>query len=725
MTFATINVTLDELHLSEGNVRTNVEDATEVAALAASIASVGLIQPLVVAKRKGKAKGYDVIAGGRRLRALQQLVTEERRLAAEMLEVVLVDDPKKVTEISLAENYARKQMRPYEVYQAFAKIRAERPKATLEELGAMFGFDGSRTARIMRLANLSPTVMDAYASGAISDELAQAYAATEDHTLQDRVFQQLSAGPSYAHRPHDVRRAMKIDDDELGKLLLYVGREAYEAAGGRFEEDLFARDEGSGRILDEGLLQQLADAKQAEDRDLFEHRIKRNGRMLVADGAWGLADLQFSWADKPPTITQHGYTQTDYELLIRNPKAEPLDEETKARKEAMERRVAELDELLDQETPPEGHLQLAGEYDHLLDQLFDIEKRRAIVLPKKGKIVGVFSIERDGSTDIKLYYASRAEKGLSTPQGAKTKSAEKSPGEKERARWGLTKDGMQAMLMVRRDMIREQLLLTASGGTAIDFLIYTQARTILRPEKSYYGMRLDGAAQGIETPASQESGGNKPPSSVTKLYDTLSAAPNYRKALERLAKQPWVTAHDPVDGWMQFRAADQETKDEATAIVAGHGILASTGFYSDGRTPRMVAELANYLESEPEANAWADTATFDKAFFELISHKARLTLLEEWGVDAVLIKPLKKGDSAAFCARVIRACREDDDDARLLGISDMDRAEVSNWRPEWLDTHSVAPLPKPKAEERPAGPDEESEDEFEGDYEPEDEFADA
>jgi ParB/RepB/Spo0J family partition protein len=66
MTIETI--TLDQLNPPKANPRSRM-DATALEGLAASIKTDGLLQNLVVRPRKGK--GYDIVSGERRYRALR------------------------------------------------------------------------------------------------------------------------------------------------------------------------------------------------------------------------------------------------------------------------------------------------------------------------------------------------------------------------------------------------------------------------------------------------------------------------------------------------------------------------------------------------------------------------------------------------------------------------------------------------------------------------------
>ena len=683
---------LSQLAKSPLNVREKTPDAAIIDQIAASIAARGLIQPIAVHKGAGLPKGkLGVLAGSRRWHAIQKLKKDGVAFDFDAIPVTILDGTDaELTEISLHENYVRQAMRAPEIYAAFRQIRERDPAITDADLAKHFSLDPARVARILRLAYLHPTVFAAYDAGTLNDEQAYAYAATEDQSLQAQVYEHLSQLPANQHYPRHIRDAMKVGLDEHRALLNLVGLDAYVAAGGVFTVDLFAQEPNTGIVEHEDILRRLANEKIAEAKDAYARRLSRGAAPHVVRDRDGVHYLQFAWADAAPTITQHGHTSLDWNLRIQEKLGKIEDPEQEARSREIETRLRQL---------PAWEEQHQEERNRLAVELREINSRRTVILPKKGKVIAVPKVEQDGSVSFSLWYASRAEANLETPKGARTKAAggAKSPEERQRAAWGLTKDAMQAMLMYRREMLRVQLVLTAAGGAALDFLVYSQARSILRPSGQTYDKRptFSGHAQGIETPADQESTGMKAPSSVRKLFETLTVAPEWRVAMTRLSAEPWVTADDPIDGWVEFCNAGEKTLQQAAAIAAGHSLLATTSYYGDGRAPRMIDELANTLEDEDGAEPWYDIAIFDKAFFELISHKQRLQLLDEWGLSD-RAKTLKKSDSAAFCARVIRAARaetpEDELDAQKLGIGDEDRGEIATWRPEWLDTHTVAPL---------------------------------
>ncbi|MBW6527741.1 hypothetical protein KZ813_12900 [Sphingomonas sp. RHCKR7] len=116
--------------------------------------------------------------------------------------------------------------------------------------------------------------------------------------------------------------------------------------------------------------------------------------------------------------------------------------------------------------------------------------QRTIILPKAVAVVGVASIDQDGAFDVEFWFTDRAAKSVETPRGAKGRQAgavAQTPAEAERARYGLSKDAKQVMMLVRRDMIPAELMQYAAAGSplALDFLLYIQARTILTAMPGY------------------------------------------------------------------------------------------------------------------------------------------------------------------------------------------------------------------------------------------------
>jgi len=110
-------IPLAKLTPSPTNVRVAKTSKYDDKSLAASIKTHGVLQNLIV--KANDDDTYEVIAGGRRLAALNALV-DEGELQPDALVPCTVKDGD-LTEISLVENRMRAQMHPADAFVAFAK----------------------------------------------------------------------------------------------------------------------------------------------------------------------------------------------------------------------------------------------------------------------------------------------------------------------------------------------------------------------------------------------------------------------------------------------------------------------------------------------------------------------------------------------------------------------------------------------------------------------------
>lgn len=244
---------LSKLSLWDGNVR-KTDIHAGIDELAASIAAHGLLQSLVV--RKGKRGKLDIVAGQRRFLALQMLAQAGKIDKAFMVPCLIAEEGVEAAELSLAENAVRAPMHPADQFEAFRQLIDN--GSSVADVAARFGVSDTVVAKRMKLGRLSPVILGAYRVGEIDLEEAQAFALSDDHAAQERVFAELSP---WSRNPHTIRDL--LTDGEVStndKRVRFVGIEAYRQAGGAIRQDLFD-DAGSGYILDISLLERLVAEK--------------------------------------------------------------------------------------------------------------------------------------------------------------------------------------------------------------------------------------------------------------------------------------------------------------------------------------------------------------------------------------------------------------------------------------------------------------------------------
>lgn len=249
-------IPLTKLVESEDNVRlSNRKDG--IAELAASVKAIGLLQSIVV-KEVGNGK-FGVIAGGRRLRALRLLTKtgDVEKNTPIPCRVISGDD--NATDLSLAENVSRRDLLPWEELEAYKRHidSGEGP----ETIAARFGVSPQHVVRRLKLARVSPRLIDALKKEeATLDQLA-ALALTDDHARQEAAFFE---APEWARTPERLRAQItQAHVPDTDKLARFVGIDAYKAEGGGVTSDLFAEENGDTTLwlTDRDLLTRLAEAK--------------------------------------------------------------------------------------------------------------------------------------------------------------------------------------------------------------------------------------------------------------------------------------------------------------------------------------------------------------------------------------------------------------------------------------------------------------------------------
>lgn len=178
--------------------------------LAASIRSVGIIQPIVVtAKGPGR---YEILAGERRWRAAQLAGLHE-------VPILLRDTPEEVRfEVALIENLQRADLDPIEEAQAFQQLIDIRGY-TQEELAGRVGKDRSTIANALRLLGLPPKVQILVSEGALSMGHARALLGLEQATeMRELASEIIRRKLSVRATEAEVRRRRKARAEAEAEL---------------------------------------------------------------------------------------------------------------------------------------------------------------------------------------------------------------------------------------------------------------------------------------------------------------------------------------------------------------------------------------------------------------------------------------------------------------------------------------------------------------------------
>jgi ParB family chromosome partitioning protein len=242
---------------------------SDVASLARSIGAHGLLVPLLV--RRSLDAGYSVIDGNRRYEALRFLHKTDH---AKVEVPCLVDaGDGSALELSMVTNVEREGLHPVDRFEVYVAL--VNGGETVDAIAARYGLKITQVRQALALGRLAPEVRDAWREGKISAEAAEAFALTSDLKAQAAALKKCGRHVD----AWQIKRTLSVDRDDLpdvGALLKYVGRDAYQKAGHHLNETLFSRggrfdddDDESGRevVSDLPALMHLANNKLSEECD--------------------------------------------------------------------------------------------------------------------------------------------------------------------------------------------------------------------------------------------------------------------------------------------------------------------------------------------------------------------------------------------------------------------------------------------------------------------------
>ena len=605
------SVKVKNLTLSKDNVRKSNRDAG-IDTLAANIAAQGLLQNLIVTPLK-KAGTFTVKAGGRRLRALQLLIQQGTLPADHTVPVLVLSDDDNSIEASLAENFQRVPMNPADECTAFNFLIQK--GMTAEDVAKRQGVTTRFVEQRVRLAELAPPVFEALAAGEITLGVAQAYAVTTDVDRQSRVFAQMNAS-YYGDNPDNIRRAIlngtvKANDAKAR----FVGREAYVAAGGRIEGDLFAT-EGDENWIDVDLIETLAASK-----------LEAAAAELARDQ--GLAFVT-------PIAATHVPYDLERQLHEYHAPARALTEDETARVEVLS---AENDALIDQleQELPDGSAEAEAanaRIEAIERELDTIEDARHEIDPALKAQIGTF-VYIGGDGEPRVHTRLFSEKPVVDPNAPPKESG------------GATGDGdagdgeqgpkLSATLIDELATQRRQILavhVASDPAIALDLTIFLMAQNVVFEQAHIPNhSTLKSSAAGFPIFGFRDEG-----SMASQTID------DQRQKLDTSwAGLPTMTAR-----FDAFRALDDEARGAWVAYSIARTLEPTLNVAEGYRSNGFHDHLGRLLDIQVE-NWWRPTA---ENFFGRVKKTVMLDALEEIGGPILRgrYKDAKKGDLAGTCA---------------------------------------------------------------------------
>lgn len=642
------SVKLAKLVLSPINVRQAGEDFIEQ--LAADIAARGLIQNLIVTPAKKPRGTFAVIAGSRRFRALE-LLAQRGEVDAAVYDVpvlVLSGTDAALSETSLAENFQKLAMNPADECRAFQHFLGT--GGDIDGVAKRFGITRRFVEGRLRLADLAEPIFTALAERRISLDLAKAYASTSSQERQLMVWQ---AYGNQAYQSADsIRRIIANETMKSSEpIARYIGEDAYVAAGGKVESDLFSDD--GDRWIDPGIAQTLAAAKlEAEAQRLGEEQGLAWVRPVAGTSTWEAArDLhRVHLPTLPLTLAE----------------AERLDV-IADRLEEIEEGMQGIEGDEDEAT----YAALEEEHETLSDERQALHERPQILPDELKQKVGTFLLlNRDGTTALDTTYYSEtpirvtaveADTDEGDDAGSDGDDGERRPaatfhieeGPASPARGGASAPvaaeaaapGGKALSQVlydqlavqRRDVLAASIL--ANPALALDYMLFAM---------------IDGRVNMGSHSGTTIRAGNPQDPMLAKNVPATRARDYLAEAYDGLDAS-WAEGRDgsssgaaTIARFEAFRALGDEAKTAWLAWIVAASFEAKDGYTS--RQNALQNRLATILEIDV-ATWWRPTA---ENFFDRVPKGSLLSLLDEVGGPALSGRHAsqKKGEIAASCEKL-------------------------------------------------------------------------
>jgi ParB family transcriptional regulator, chromosome partitioning protein len=615
---ASRDIPFNKLLLSQSNVR-RVKAGVSIEELAEDIARRGLLQGLsvrAVTNEAGEETGmFEIPAGGRRYRALELLV-RQKRLAKTAPVPCIVREGGVAEEDSLAENVQRAPLHPLDQFRAFLALREKGQSE--EEIAATFFVSVQVVKQRLKLASVSPKLLDVYAEDGMTLDQLMAFTVSGDHERQEQVWERIAQ--SYDKQPYMIRRwltegAVRAAD----KRVQFIGVDAYVEAGGCVLRDLFQGDDG-GWLQDPALVDLMVAEKLREEAARIE-----------AEG--------WKWVEVAPDFA-YGHT---FGLRHLRGDAVPISPEEQATRDALQ---AEYDKLAaEYEDAPELPEEIDARLGELETAIEAIENRPLAFDPADIARAGAFvSIDRNGALLVERGYV-RPEDELQVEPEPEPEAADESralaaaydggesitadetviaPEPEEDEGMKPLSDRLVAELTAYRTVALRE---TVSQRPDVAYLAVLHALTL----RVFYHYALDSCLEldlksvsfSAQTPGLTDSA---PARALREQHETWDA---------HLPKEPealWET----LAGW------DEDSRQALFAYVVSHGVNAVIEPYS--RRPRAIAHadrLAQVVELDVAATGWEPTA--DSFLGRVTKARILAAVREAKGQRAAdRIEPLKK-----------------------------------------------------------------------------------
>ena len=642
--FAPLTVAIGDLVPHPANVRSNAPetyDPENIAHLKASIAVLGLLQPLLVQKLDGK---YAVLAGGRRHAALKELVAEKAAkgfTSKTKIDCRLVpEDCDVTTALSLAENITQAPMNAIDEFEAFARMM-EVDGQTPETIARTFGTTVAAVKGRLRYGLIHPDIRAAARAKSITLDTMKAFADHPSQEVQREVFEALTKEDNYV-QAYTVRNALKSRGVQVSDDIGAFVRKDYEARGGAIAADLL--DEHS--VL--------------EDSALVETILLEK---LAAAAEEARAEIGFAWAD---AVVQYDYAaMADYGRVYPGP-VEP-DEKGSRRLDEITAELEKLErEMENEELEDEAYNELYERVDDLEAEARDLQEAYSAEDLARSGVIATWA---QGKISLHV--------GMVRPEDRVEKNAGKASGTSKDP-GAADSDEITYPASLTEDLKTERAMALGAAMTmhpeaTLDLTLFKLVTDVLTSGMGVtQAIKVD-ARQEYRTHAKMDEIDGTSLAQVAEAHDALDLS--------------WADdAKSPADQFALFRAL--EAGEKAKLVAYATAATTQSCLARDRQRDSLMHDFE--IEIMPDIRAhWTPNA----ALFNRFKKAWLLKILgEELGLvqEAVTLASSTKKEVVAFCDKLFAE--------PFATLTEAQRAAVAAWCPPMMQTAGIEPVETPEAE---------------------------
>ncbi len=641
--FKPTTVAIGDLVAHPANVRTNSPEtyaSENIAHLKASIAVLGLLQPLLVQKIDGK---FGVLAGGRRHAALLELVADKTAKGftnRTKIDCRLVpNDCDVTTALSLAENITQAPMNAIDEFEAFARMM-EVAGQTPETIAKTFGTTVAAVKGRLRYGLIHPDIRAAARAKSITLDTMKAFADHPSQEVQREVFEALTKEDNCV-QAHTVRNALKSRgvqvSDDIGA---FVWKD-YEARGGAIAADLL--DEHS--VL--------------EDAALVETILLEK---LAAAAEEARAEIGFAWAD---AVIQYDFAaMADYGRVYPGP-VEP-DEQGSRRVDEITAELEKLEhEMENEELEDAAYNDLYDRVDELEAEARDLQEAYSTEDLARSGVIASWS---HGKISLHVGMVRPEDKAERSGKGTGSLSDKgAADGDEITYPASLTED-----LKTERAMALGAAM-TMHPEATLDLTLFKLVTDVLTSGMGVtQAIKVD-ARQEYRTHAKMDEIDGTSLEQVAEAHDALDLS--------------WADdAKSPADQFALFRALDAGEKAKLVAYATA--ATTQSCFARDRQRDSLMFDFE--VEIMPDIRShWTPNA----ALFNRFKKAWLLKILgEELGLaqEAVTLASSTKKQVVEFCDKLFSE--------PFATLTEAQRAAVAAWCPPMMQTAGVEPVDASEAE---------------------------